>query len=160
MHRQRALTLLPLLLVAGACRANNCEAISATIDAKIRLGGMVNFSLVTVDNAAPKTGRVVGSCDNGSKQIVYAPGPGGAGTAPGAGSAAASGAMPGGAVVTRPRLPRNRDETDSILTECKDGSVVVGPDCGKLQAMPMPNHAPTHTSATGARPSKSASAAP
>lgn len=92
--------LLAMAWPAGA--AETCEAIQARIDAKIRASGVQAFTLRTVDAAAKVDGKVVGSCDLGTKKIVYAQ------------TSAPARAVP-----------------DAILTECKDGSVSMGGDCRK-----------------------------
>jgi len=101
--------LLPaLLLLAGAAsRANsNCDTIRAQIEAKVRASGVTDFSLQVVAADAKIAGKVVGSCDLGTRRIVYAAGTSGAGPASAAGGDA------------------------RILTECKDGTVTYG-DCRK-----------------------------
>ncbi len=97
-----ALSAALLGLTAPAGAAETCEAIQARIDAKIRASGVQAFTLRTVDAAAKIEGKVVGSCDLGTKKIVYAQG----GPAP-------------------------RPGKDAILTECKDGTVSLGGDCRK-----------------------------
>ncbi|OUL98605.1 DUF1161 domain-containing protein [Variovorax sp. JS1663] len=104
--------LVPLAcaVAAGAVSAaESCEALRAQIEAKIAAAGVARFAVVTVDAAAPAGGQVVGSCELGSKKIVYqregGPGP--------------SAALP----------PPVRGER--ILTECKDGTVSLGGDCRK-----------------------------
>ena len=107
---QAAHRLVPwclLLATSGAlAQASNCEAISAQISAKVRAGGVQQFTLTTVDTSASAPGRVLGSCERGSKKIMYVATP--------------------GAEKGRP-APRN----DAILTECKDGTVSVGGNCRK-----------------------------
>lgn len=99
-----ALALIgPLLaLAAAAGAAESCEALQARIDAKIRASGVKAFSLRTVDAAAKVEGKVVGSCELGTKKIVYA----------------------------QTGAPARPDK-DAILTECKDGTVSLGGDCRK-----------------------------
>lgn len=103
--------LLPLLGVPAW--ASNCEEIQAGIAERYRAGGIERFTLSTVDVEAAVPGRVVGRCDQGRKKIVFvqdAPAPDGVAAAP----------VPAPA----PRVPApRRPET---ITECKDGSVVVG----------------------------------
>ena len=111
-----ALPLAALVWAGTAGAAPNCDAIRAQVDAKIRASGVSNFTLSTVASDAPVTGKVVGSCDLGTRKIVYV-----AGTQP-AGSAA-SGAPP----ASRPA----RANREPMLTECKDGSASVGGDCKK-----------------------------
>lgn len=98
-----------LCLASTAAWANNCDSIAAGIDARMRAGGLQAFVLQVVDAAASSAGRVVGTCDRGSRKIVQV-------------AAAASGAA-SGAVVP----PARRD--DGIVTECRDGRVITGTDC-------------------------------
>ncbi|RZL89072.1 MAG: DUF1161 domain-containing protein [Variovorax sp.] len=95
---------------SAASGAESCEALRAQIESKIAAAGVVQFTVTTVDAAAPADGQVVGSCEFGSKKIVYQ---------------RERGPEPDAS----PARPRPRGEP--ILTECKDGSVSVGGDCGK-----------------------------
>jgi len=99
--------LIPMALaLAGTAHgAENCEALRTQIEAKIAAAGVTRFTVVTVDANAEAAGQVVGSCDLGSKKIVYQ-----------REGAPAAGAAPAG---------------EEILTECKDGTVSVGGDCRK-----------------------------
>jgi len=106
--------LKPLLfsVVLSACTgfasaASNCDDITAQIDAKIRGAGVTQFTLTTVAADATVSGKVVGTCERGTRKIVYE-------------------AEAGPASSQRP--PRSND---GILTECKDGSVSIGGDCKK-----------------------------
>ena len=94
--------------------AENCEALRTQIESKIAAAGVTRFTVATVDANAEASGQVVGSCELGSKKIVYQRE--GAPPAPPAPDAASSSAP-----------PRAGDER--ILTECKDGTVSVGGDC-------------------------------
>ncbi len=104
--------LLPLalagLLVCPASHALTCEELRADIEARIASTGVSRFSVTTIDASANAEGRVVGTCERGSKKIVYLQQPGGAGAGP---------------------APAAR--TDAILTECRDGTVSVGGNCRK-----------------------------
>jgi hypothetical protein len=97
-----------LLVASSGSLAANCDTIRSQIEAKIRASGVANFTLSTVEADARTTGRVVGTCDFGTKKIVYV-----ASSAP-----ASSGAKP-------------RSANESIITECKDGSVSIGGECKK-----------------------------
>ena len=106
-------SLIPLAcaLVAGAVHgAESCEALRAQIEAKIAAAGVARFTVTTIDAAAAADGQVVGSCELGSKKIVYR-------REGGAAPAAAS--------------PRPPVRGEPILTECKDGTVSIGGDCRK-----------------------------
>jgi len=96
---------MALALAGAAHGAENCEALRTQIEAKIAAAGVTRFTVVTVDANAEAAGQVVGSCDLGSKKIVYQ-----------REGAPAAGAAPAG---------------EEILTECKDGTVSVGGDCRK-----------------------------
>ena len=96
---------MALALTGTAHGAENCEALRTQIEAKIAAAGVTRFTVVTVDANAEAAGQVVGSCDLGSKKIVYQ-----------REGAPAAGAAPAG---------------EEILTECKDGTVSVGGDCRK-----------------------------
>jgi len=104
------LWLIPLAwaLAGAAGAADNCEALRAQIEAKITAAGVTRFSVSTVDAGAPAAGQVVGSCELGSKKIVY--------QREGGPASAVAPPPPGG---------------ERILTECKDGTVSLGGDCRK-----------------------------
>ncbi|MGR4872004.1 DUF1161 domain-containing protein [Variovorax sp. LARHSF232] len=97
-----------LFLASTASHAdnNNCDAIRAQIDAKVRATGVTDFSLAVLEANAQADGRVVGSCDLGTRKIVYQ-------------KTSSPGVSP-----SKPRPAR-----EQILTECKDGSVSMGGDC-------------------------------
>ena|SRR5580765_515896 len=103
--------LIPIVwaLAGAAGAAENCEALRSQIEAKIGAAGVTRFAVITVDANAPASGQVVGSCELGSKKIVY--------QREGGNAAPASAPAP-----ARPR-------GNAIITECKDGSTSVGGDC-------------------------------
>lgn len=107
----KTLPLLVSLACAGlagsAAAAEDCEALRARIEAQIAAAGVAQFTVRTVDALAPAEGQVVGSCELGSKKIVYR---------------RADGSR------SEPAAPAARG-TERILTECRDGSVRVGGDC-------------------------------
>ena len=111
------LWLVPLACMsfAGAASgAESCETLRSQIEAKISAAGVTRFSVTTVDANAPAGGQVVGSCELGSKKIVYQ---------------REGGAAPGDAAATA----RPRGNEAPMLTECKDGTASVGGDCRKPQ---------------------------
>ena len=111
---QKILLTLLLALLCTASHADNCEAIGSQIEARMRAGGLPAPRLISVDHGTAAGGRVVGSCANGRKLIVLVAGSGVRAAAP----------------------------TDNIMTECKDGRVVRGPDCSKPPPRPKPASAP------------------
>ncbi|HYD56432.1 MAG TPA: DUF1161 domain-containing protein [Burkholderiales bacterium] len=49
----------------------SCEDLKAEIDAKIRKNGVEKFTLDILEAGAQAEGKVVGTCDGGTKKIVY-----------------------------------------------------------------------------------------
>lgn len=100
---------------AGA--AQSCDELRERIDAKVRASGATHYTVTTLDADATvgASGKVVGSCELGTKKIVYTRGEEGT---------VAAAPAPTATATARPR-------GEPILTECKDGSVSVGGDCRK-----------------------------
>jgi len=84
-------TLFAVALPASARKS--CEELQTEIDARIKANGVPAYTLSTIDAAdeAGAEGKIVGSCDGGSKRIVYV-----RGAAPAATSAADAAAAPSG----------------------------------------------------------------
>ena len=117
-----ALALATLMMASGATSAQTCDTIRAQIEAKVRAGGVQQFTLTTVDMGAKVAGKVVGTCDLGTKQIVYTAGP------PAGGGASAAPAVTAAPAAVRP-TPTPKKTQPPILTECRDGTVSLGGDC-------------------------------
>jgi len=49
----------------------DCKDLQAEIDAKIKKNGVDKFTLVVKDANEQADGKVVGTCEGGSKKIVY-----------------------------------------------------------------------------------------
>jgi hypothetical protein len=49
----------------------DCTELKGEIEAKIKKNGVEKFSLDVVDADAQAEGKVVGTCDGGTKKIVY-----------------------------------------------------------------------------------------
>jgi hypothetical protein len=62
-----------LLSLAGTAFAEgkSCEELKAEIAAKLDAKGISNYSLEIVDKGAAAGGKVVGTCEKGTKVIVY-----------------------------------------------------------------------------------------
>jgi len=112
--KYRLLISLMLAFAGAAHGAEDCEALRTRIESKIAAAGVARFTVTVVDANATAAGQVVGSCDLGSKKVVYERdvGPMREGVPAAAGSPSSSSSEP-------------------ILTECKDGTVSVGGDCKK-----------------------------
>lgn len=108
---KRSLFSIALSACTGvASAASNCDDIAAQIDAKIRSAGVTRFALTTVTADATASGKVVGTCERGTRKIVYE-----------------AEATPS----SSPASSASGRSNDGILTECKDGSVSIGGDCRK-----------------------------
>ena len=61
------------MAVSGPALAQrkDCEELKGEIDAKIKKNGVEKFSLDVVEKDAQADGKVVGTCDGGTKKIVY-----------------------------------------------------------------------------------------
>ncbi|VVN95519.1 DUF1161 domain-containing protein [Pseudomonas fluorescens] len=61
-----------LLSIAGTALADGkpCEELKAEIAAKLDAKGIANYSLEIVDKGTVADGKVVGTCEKGSKEIV------------------------------------------------------------------------------------------
>lgn len=106
------------LLVATAPAAHaaaGCDQLRSEVEGKIASAGVTRFSVTVVDANAPVTsGKVVSSCELGSKKLVYETTPAAPGT-PGTAAVAAPAARGAG--------------SERILTECRDGTVSMGGAC-------------------------------
>ncbi|MFJ3371154.1 DUF1161 domain-containing protein [Pseudomonas sp. NPDC086251] len=62
-----------LLSLAGAAMADgkSCEELKAEIAAKLDAKGVSGYSLEIVDKGAEAGGKIVGTCEKGTKLIVY-----------------------------------------------------------------------------------------
>jgi hypothetical protein len=61
------------LLIASPVLAQvkPCEELKGEIDTKIKNNGVPAFTTTIVDKDAAEDGKVVGTCDGGTKKIVY-----------------------------------------------------------------------------------------
>ena len=61
------------LVISGPALAQrkDCGELRTEIEAKIKANGVEKFSLDVVDKDAQAEGKVVGTCDGGTKKIVY-----------------------------------------------------------------------------------------
>ena len=49
----------------------DCSELKTEIEEKIRKNGVESFTLAIVDKDAEAEGKIVGTCDGGTKKIVY-----------------------------------------------------------------------------------------
>jgi len=70
--RKIALSLVLLIAAFPAfAQRKDCDELKAEIDAKITNNGVKAFTTTIVDKDAEVDGKVVGTCDGGTKKIVY-----------------------------------------------------------------------------------------
>jgi hypothetical protein len=60
-----------MLIATPALAKKSCDELKAEIEAKIKANGVQTFSLEVVGKDEEKDGKVVGTCDGGTKKIVY-----------------------------------------------------------------------------------------
>jgi len=58
-------------LATSAFAAKPCEELKAEVDAKLKAKGVTSYTLEVVDKGSVTDKKVVGSCELGSKEIVY-----------------------------------------------------------------------------------------
>ena len=70
---KKFLLAVGLLSIAGTAMAAGkpCEELKSEIAAKIDAKGASGYSLEVVDKGASTDAKVVGSCEGGTKEIVY-----------------------------------------------------------------------------------------
>ena len=68
-----AVIALMLLASPALAQRKDCEELKSEIEAKIKANGVTVFTLEIVANENVKEGegKVVGSCDGGTKKIIY-----------------------------------------------------------------------------------------
>jgi hypothetical protein len=72
MNRWSVLLLLGLLSGAALAAPKPCEELKQEIEVKIQAAGVVSYTLEVVANdEVHDENLVVGSCDGGSKKIIY-----------------------------------------------------------------------------------------
>lgn len=148
--------------------ADNCEPIRQQIEARFRAGG-VQPVLVVVDAGSAAGGRIVGTCGSGRRQIVRLS------QVPMAAAAIPAERRPDGSAGRTAdqagERAAERGPADKIPTECRDGSIVIGPNCDDPRAVRMTSAElaaslpparpaaadPPAASASGEEPAKAAS---
>jgi hypothetical protein len=65
------MTALALAATPAWSQVKPCEELKSEIEAKIRANGVADFTLTIVDKDAPEDGKVVGTCDGGTRKILY-----------------------------------------------------------------------------------------
>jgi len=108
--------IVAALFFASPCAmALSCEELRSTVEGKIRANGATTFTVSIVGAGTSGKGQVVGTCDLGSKELIY--------TRSSANSATASSAAAPKRPASAARLP--------VITECADGRVITSGSCSK-----------------------------
>ncbi|RWU26951.1 hypothetical protein DM813_03720 [Pseudomonas alkylphenolica] len=70
---KKLVVALGLMTLAGTALAAGkpCEELKGEIAAKLDAKGVSGYSLEIVDKGAASGGKVVGTCEGGTKEIVY-----------------------------------------------------------------------------------------
>ena len=69
---KKLIVAVVLLLIASPSFAMKaCDELKSEIDAKLKAKGVKNYSLEIVPNDQVKDAKVVGTCDGGTKKIIY-----------------------------------------------------------------------------------------
>ncbi len=70
---KKLVVALGLMALAGTALAAGkpCEELKGEIAAKLDAKGVSGYSLEIVDKGAASDGKVVGTCEGGTKEIVY-----------------------------------------------------------------------------------------
>ncbi|MGO9935966.1 MAG: DUF1161 domain-containing protein [Steroidobacteraceae bacterium] len=71
VKKKQTLVLMTLALLSTAAFAKPCDELKGEIDAKLQAKGAKGYSLDVVAADAVKDQKVVGSCEGGTKKIVY-----------------------------------------------------------------------------------------
>ena len=70
---KKFLLAVGLLSIAGTALAAGkpCDELKSELAAKLDAKGVQHYSLDVVDKGAAADGKVIGSCEGGTKEIVY-----------------------------------------------------------------------------------------
>lgn len=71
MRKLSGIAVLVLLASPAWAQVKPCEELKGEIETKIRQNGVEQFTLTIVDKEAPEDGKVVGTCEGGTKKILY-----------------------------------------------------------------------------------------
>jgi hypothetical protein len=71
MYKTAFAVLLALAVTPALAQRKDCNDLKGEIETKIKNNGVKEFTLTVVDADAKEDGKVVGTCDGGTKKIVY-----------------------------------------------------------------------------------------
>jgi hypothetical protein len=108
---------LAVALAAACCTApsfaagKDCEQLRSEVVRRYEAGGIASPEIQLLPSSAATSGKVVGSCELGTKKLVYA---------------GAKGVSAPASSLVSAKPP---DARAPVLTECKDGTVSMGGSC-------------------------------
>jgi N-acetylglutamate synthase-like GNAT family acetyltransferase len=71
MYKTALAVVLALAVTPALAQRKDCNELKDEIDAKIKKNGVKEFSLTIVGTDDKEDGKVVGTCEGGTKKIVY-----------------------------------------------------------------------------------------
>jgi len=71
MYKTAFAVLLALAVTPALAQRKDCNDLKGEIETKIKNNGVKEFTLTVVDADAKEDGKVVGTCDGGTRKIVY-----------------------------------------------------------------------------------------
>lgn len=111
------------LLAPAAWAADICGPLREQIEMQIASTGTTGFAVIVVDANAEVAGKVVGTCAQGMRKLVYVRGARAGGAADNTGLGASANRPPARQGQTGRVAPA---PDDGIITECRDGTEVRG----------------------------------
>lgn len=124
LRRRHAPVLIGIALAALAssqAQAIGCEELRASIAEKMKRGGLARTQIVVLDAAERSAGRVVGSCETGSKKLVL--------LSPAGEDEARLAVHQAAAPAPRKTARRSEARDDDVLVECFDGKQYTDGPC-------------------------------
>ncbi|MGH8765318.1 MAG: DUF1161 domain-containing protein [Burkholderiales bacterium] len=71
MYKTALALLIAFAVTPALAQRKDCNELKSEIDAKITKNGVQVFNTTIVDKDAAEDGKVVGTCDGGTRKIVY-----------------------------------------------------------------------------------------
>ncbi len=106
---------------SASAQAVSCEELRAKVEAKIRGNGVTVFAVEIIESTSKPQGQVVGTCERGTKQLVYSPGS----------SKTGSPSEPARAAAAASAASGSKSKSAAVITECADGRVITTGSCKK-----------------------------
>lgn len=69
--RGQIVVALALAVCSSTAFASSCDGMKSRIEGQIKAHGVKNYTLAVVRSSEVKDGKVLASCERGSKKVVY-----------------------------------------------------------------------------------------